>query len=1457
MGEVCSLERHLRVLDAAIVDLQCDSALVNRGSQRDTVHTQHTLRAIFAAWGLRNKHGLNEYIRDKILPMLPVQVQTQVRESMCNGTLRIPHWSTRLQLCLDVSVMRWRRQALSKQVEANYVLADSSPQGDRDWLVSVSRRIDADKLVAVSSAVGLLVADARRLALQADGGGSDDEPELLAPPLDRAALFRVLVDAIQSRTCVPAALGLNKANLEDKVSALFYSIWLETGSERIQTFLDSVVSVTTDLGVESGISEFNALSVQSLLPEWVTRAAIEPDGEQGCRSGVNLAYAAGGAVGFVFINALPVSGILHILSNASKDVYKAMLGWDMFIDSLKTLEGFICKPMRVQRFIALCLEPSPLASFSKRFRNKFPHLYDKRWSEVYKFCCRLSDALPILQEVWDEGLFKHGAGIGGDVEVRDGWQPQTVTCVLQDVYFHAYLDMVLLLDEVMQGMTAWAEQCPCHRHVQEQYRTHVPVAAARAEFGEAGTSLVSGLACPMRGCNAPDLAAGTLFDQLDSSFKQSLSQLSLKRRSQLTAQQWSNLVLDMERGKNHMLYVLTLKLQHWQEAPWSLCILGHADESIARSGARSLLEKFDACPQPQLHHRLTLKFCCAGSPLRGQLEQFTDGTLLADLADLHREACKLRCIPVAERSVERPHGQVMKAITHKHHGPVSVAAALRFRETEKQFSGGSCFDELVACMQEARHVRRIPGLLGISHHPWLRGLPMDAQTSNWVSVLSMIIYRCDDPSQFASFQDARRVNAQAKRKRALAEQAANPKRQAPHRLTLSALHSRLATEHFRAMVLPTQVCSLPDLSPVGVAPSITPLRHYLAAPKPHRRPPCVGIAGFELDTEEDAHVQEAVKPTKRVFFRVVHKNPSQQKVPERTCGSGTRLTHDQLAVSIISSVEASDGEQIEVNTGSLDHLKSTVMSLGSDVRWLMTALTVHDEMSRLTYMLEGLPPTCNVDRACLSETLQGMLAVGAFPPSDVPYTAPLAEEVLLQTLQVHRLVTHMPEAAGGSGPHGWLLTEQGLKLLRLSSALSVGARILEPRTHLPLEDLSVYEQYTMLLDRGWQWHPFPASRVARDRLPPIDLNPEGAESRKVFYTGWTMPIEYLTCLLSLDRLRELGIKAVPHGQRDMVYKKLLQGEPHQHCERNPMLLDVNRDAGKRVRGVIAQGGSGELFSADDAASLAGHDGDPGVDGSDAALATDDEGSLVGALEQLMVEHGVQLPGASGAAGSDPQASPAPGLRGLSPQRVEGVQPLVVAQDPEPAPRARLPRAVSSRSTHGEPWGCFWFVLKFTATSRGAQATCPFHRGTSTAPQCKKFFGLHRGEEDLGLCILRLKAWCLAYSLYDRKRTHLAHVPRVEDLDHDALEQQLARVTGPAPGSVVPDQVLDLQQGVQPPSARRGGGRRQPATTSIGRAGSSARVASSAAAQVAEPCHTGSSSSSSSSSSESDSEESGS
>ena len=175
------------------------------------------------------------------------------------------------------------------------------------------------------------------------------------------------------------------------------------------------------------------------------------------------------------------------------------------------------------------------------------------------------------------------------------------------MYFGSYMDMVLLLGEVVQSMVAGVEQCPCRRHLQEQYREHVPIAVARAEFGSAA-SAVSNLACPMRGCNAPEVVAGALFEQLDTAYRLSLARLALKQRGACAEQEWANLVLDMERGKNHVLYVLTLKLQHWQELPWYLCILAHTDEAVARRGAANILDRFDRGNLGHLHHCLTQAF---------------------------------------------------------------------------------------------------------------------------------------------------------------------------------------------------------------------------------------------------------------------------------------------------------------------------------------------------------------------------------------------------------------------------------------------------------------------------------------------------------------------------------------------------------------------------------------------------------------------------------------------------------------------------------------------------------------------------------------------------------------------------------------------------------------------------------------------------------------------------------
>lgn len=80
-----------------------------------------------------------------------------------------------------------------------------------------------------------------------------------------------------------------------------------------------------------------------------------------------------------------------------------------------------------------------------------------------------------------------------------------VTSVLKDDSFHAAVDLILELDAVLQEMVAWCERCPCHQHIQRQYRDRIPLEVGKVECGE----LASGsLPCPNRGCRAPELAAG-------------------------------------------------------------------------------------------------------------------------------------------------------------------------------------------------------------------------------------------------------------------------------------------------------------------------------------------------------------------------------------------------------------------------------------------------------------------------------------------------------------------------------------------------------------------------------------------------------------------------------------------------------------------------------------------------------------------------------------------------------------------------------------------------------------------------------------------------------------------------------------------------------------------------------------------------------------------------------------
>ena len=83
-------------------------------------------------------------------------------------------------------------------------------------------------------------------------------------------------------------------------------------------------------------------------------------------------------------------------------------------------------------------------------------------------------------------------------------------------------------------------------------------------------------------------------------------------------------------------------------------------------------------------------------------------------------------------------------------------------------------------------------------------------------------------------------------------------------------------------------------------------------------------------------------------------------------------------------------------------------------------------------------------------------------------------------------------------------------------------------------DCSVCELLLFMSANGWKWKQLPRAGHLRTRLGCY------IGGDKICYTkGTSVSKDYLLCLL---RLRELGIDAVPHGQVDDVYSRLLEGE---------------------------------------------------------------------------------------------------------------------------------------------------------------------------------------------------------------------------------------------------------------------------------------------------------------------------
>ena len=226
----------------------------------------------------------------------------------------------------------------------------------------------------------------------------------------------------------------------------------------------------------------------------------------------------------------------------------------------------------------------------------------------------------------------------------------------------------------------------------------------------------------MRGKRAPELACGLLLGLVNQMFENGLLSL-LSQCEGLSEQEHQQIIAEYSSARSALVATLSLKLQYWFTLPWKLAGVYHWDRQLASKCARECLDLFDASPNTEGHHRISLEFLSSSGRWRAEVEQVANGTsvLVLSIAFLKR-SMQLGLAPVVERAMEARHAYVSNRIRigkKKKRGATTVSLASgRMTELKERARVNPHFAEVMGRhLQVMRNPRRALEALGLIHHP--------------------------------------------------------------------------------------------------------------------------------------------------------------------------------------------------------------------------------------------------------------------------------------------------------------------------------------------------------------------------------------------------------------------------------------------------------------------------------------------------------------------------------------------------------------------------------------------------------------------------------------------------------------------------------------------------------------------------------------------------------------------
>ena len=196
---------------------------------------------------------------------------------------------------------------------------------------------------------------------------------------------------------------------------------------------------------------------------------------------------------------------------------------------------------------------------------------------------------------------------------------------------------------------------------------------------------------------------------------------------------------DYDRAKIHITSVLTLKMSHWNEAPFFIFGIGHYDKSKALACYRRAMGHSPSHPLiAELQSERFARDRALYEELEGHLPLTVDPS---DAPHIRGFIGKVRVTPTDERAVEGTHAIVHKETRKSpNHTGALISLANRFPYVDREMLGTpESFKQFADTFASIGSARQAVELLGLGSHPSSINARDKRSKQHW-----RVIYRQDE-----------------------------------------------------------------------------------------------------------------------------------------------------------------------------------------------------------------------------------------------------------------------------------------------------------------------------------------------------------------------------------------------------------------------------------------------------------------------------------------------------------------------------------------------------------------------------------------------------------------------------------------------------------------------------------------------------------------------------------------